>query len=116
VVPYYLAQANQSFDTVIQRVPTGYTGYLWKARTNSLLDPDSEMGLAKPYYEKTIEILIEKKESTPIINNSLIEAYSYLGYYYYLKNDNANTLVYWNKVLELDPKNTNANAVLKTLK
>ncbi len=115
-VNYFLSRADSAFDIVIERVPDGYTGYLWKARTNSLLDPDSEIGLAKPYYEKTIDILLTKKETTNAITSTLIEAYSYLGYFYYLKNDSDNTLLYWNKVLELDPQNSNANAVLKTMK
>ena len=115
-IQYYLNQTDKAFDMVIELVPEGYTGYLWKARTNSLMDPDSEIGLAKPHYEKTVEILSDKEEVTPAIRNALIEAYSYLGYFYYLKEDKTNTLHYWGKVLELDPNNNNANAVLKSVK
>jgi len=112
-VKFYLEQADKAFDKVIELVPEGNTGYLWKARTNSLLDPDTEMGLAKPYYEKVVEILSDRDEITTTIKNSLIEAYSYLGYFYYIKSDNPNTLLYWNKVLELDPENASALMVLK---
>ncbi len=113
---FYLHKADSAFDVIIARIPEGYTGYLWKARTKSALDPDSEIGLAKPFYEKTIEILSEKTEGTKTTNAALIESYSYLGYFYYLKNDTENTRLYWNKVLELDPENANANMVLKSLK
>ena len=115
-VKYYLNQADKAFDMVIELAPDGYTGYLWKARVNSLMDPDSEIGLAKPHYEKTVEILSEREEITGAIRSSLIESYSYLGYFYYLKSDNPNILLYWNKVLELDPENANAKMVLKTIK
>lgn len=118
VVNYYLSHANSSFDTVINRIPDVYLGYLWKARTNSLLDPESEIGLAKPHYEKTIETLLAKEEAntTRASISALIEAYSYLGYFYYLKEDKPNTLLYWNKVLELDPNNANAIAVINSIK
>jgi len=116
-IKYYLIQADKVFDKVIELAPDGYTGYLWKARTNSLIDADSEMGLAKPFYEKTIEILSNGYDVTaPGVKNMLIEAYSYLGYFYYIKNDSPNTILFWNKVLELDPQNANANAVLKEIK
>jgi len=115
-VHYYLNRANSSFDSLINRIPMGYTGYLWKARTNSLFDPESELGLAKPFYEKTIEILLAKTETNNSSKEALIEAYSYLGYFYYLKVDKNNTLLFWNKVLELDPNNVNAKTVLKTMK
>jgi len=113
---YYMNQADRAFGKVIELVPDGYTGYMWKGRVNSLMDPNSEMGLAKPYYEKVVEILAEREEKTNIVINSLVEAYSYLGYYYYLKEDKPNITLFWNKVLELDPENTNANAVLKPKK
>lgn len=116
VVEFYSQKADSAFDVIIARIPDGYTGYLWKARTKSLLDPDSEMGLAKPFYEKTVEMLEAKKENTKAINAVLVESYSYLGYFYYLKNDTENTRLYWNKVLELDPENANAKMVLKSLK
>ena len=115
-VKYYLNQADKAFDKVIELVPDGYTGYLWKARVNSLLDPDSEMGLAKPHYEKTVEILSTKEEITGSIRVSLIESYTYLGYFYYLKDDKSNATSHLNKVLELDPQNATATMLLKLLK
>ena len=74
------------------------------------------MGIAKPYYEKVVEVLSEREEITSLIKDALKEAYSYLGYYYYLQRDNPNTLLYWNKVLELDPENEYGKQVLKSLK
>lgn len=115
-VNYFLVNADNSFNSIIERVPDGYTGYLWRARTNSLMDPDSELGLSKPFYEKTIDLLVAKGETSNSINKTLIEAYSYLGYYYYIKDDIDNTLLYWNKVLEIDPNNSNANDVINSLK
>lgn len=58
---------------------------MWRARTNSAMDPETTEGLAKPYYEKVAEMLLAKNE--PRYNSALIECYSYLGYYYLLKSD-----------------------------
>ena len=70
-------------------------GYFWRARVNAILDPNTELGLAKPYYEKVVEIL--EKTNTAERKKEMIEAYQYLGYYYYLKEDMTNSLIYFNK-------------------
>ncbi|MBK7389848.1 MAG: hypothetical protein IPI23_12500 [Bacteroidetes bacterium] len=46
----------------------------------------------------------------------MVEAYKYLGYYYYLNKDIEMSKVYWNKVLLLDPTDKQAIDVLKLLK
>lgn len=113
-----LAQADAAFATVGERIPDSYLGHYWRARTNALLDPTTEKGLAKPYYEKTIEVLLAKEDADN--NRTLIEAYSYLSYYYYLlfdkskkAEDKANVRLYAGKVLELDPENANGKALFE---
>ena len=110
--------ADGAFATVSERMPDSYLGFYQRARTNFELDPDSELGLARPHYEKTIEVILAKNdgENTRI----LIEAYSYLSYYYYLQfdktkkaEDKANVKLYAEKVLELDPENANGKALFE---
>ena len=87
-------------------------GYLWEARAKSNLDPESENGLAKPYYEK----LIEKATANPEKNkNDLVEAYSYLGYYHFLKQENQLSKSYWQKVIALSPDDAKAKEALRAL-
>lgn len=50
----YLTQADTIFAEVSQRVPDNYLGYFWRARTNAMLDPETTLGLAKPYYEAAL--------------------------------------------------------------
>ncbi len=114
-VAYYLHGADSAFAVVVENLPKIYTGYLWRARVNAALDPKSEMGLAKPYYEKVIEIQ-EGKEPSPTTNSTLIEANGYLGYFYLVKDDRPNARLYYGKVLVLDPKNANATNALNALK
>lgn len=108
-----LASADSLFALVAQKVPENYLGNFWRARVNSLLDPETTLGLAKPYYESALSVL----ESKPDANKSLlVECDSYLGYYYFVKNDFQTSKVYWNKILSVDPENEIAQKALEGIK
>ncbi len=84
------------------------------------MDPESEQGLAKPYYEKTIEVILAKPEQDDSDKKVLVEAYSYLSYYYYLQydkskkaEDKANVKSYAEKVLQIDPENANGKMLFE---
>jgi len=113
---YYLQKADGMFDTLIARVPDSYTGHRYKALTQHAINDDTELGLAKPHYEKVAVILEKVDELTATNRRVLLEAYNYLGYYFYMKNDKDNTILYWGKVLEIDPQNANAKLVLDAMK
>lgn len=107
-----LKKADTIFQKLIEAQPNMTISYLWAARTRASLDPETEKGLAKPFYEK----LIEKALPTPDKNkNDLTEAYSYLGYYHFLKAERPLAKSYWDKVLALDPGNVQAQEALKEL-
>lgn len=108
-----LLRADSVFAVVATKVPDNYLGNFWRARANSLLDPETTEGLAKPYYEAALAIL----ESKPDASKSLIvECESYLGYYYFVKNDFPTSKVYWNKILAIDPANETAKKALEGIK
>ncbi|MGE5411363.1 MAG: tetratricopeptide repeat protein [Clostridiales bacterium] len=109
------AKADSAFDQFIQQQPTIAQGYYWRALCNAQLDPESEKGLAKPFYEKYIQIATASPDPAKV-KGGLIEAYSYLGYYYYLQNDYQNSIANWTEVSKLDPGNTQASEALKALK
>lgn len=104
-----LVQADSAFSQVVQRVPDSYLGYQWRARANASLDPESDKGLAKPYYEAMINSIKGTDN-----NNELVEGYQYLAYYYYLNyekskkaEDKAQVKAYSEKILQIDPENQN---------
>lgn len=121
----YLLKADSMFQVVVERSPTDYRGYLWRARTAAVRDPELKEGLAKPLYEETLGILNQDaaNKEKAATKRVYIEAYKYLGYYNYLQTTNpakkneaiAATKDYWNKMLELDPQNTEIIEALKTL-
>lgn len=108
----YLQKADSLFSKVSEQAPNSYLGSLWQARTNSMLDPETEQGLAKPYYETCLKNLESNKDKHP---KELAECYRYLGYFYYLKKDLDNSRIYWNKVLEIDPSNKVAQEALQSI-
>ncbi len=108
----YCLEADSLFAYVAEKLPENYLGNLWRARINAVLDPETEKGLAKPYYEAVIPLL---DKNNPRDARDLIECYRYLGYYFYLKDNIAISKSYWNKILEIDPTNETALQVLKEI-
>ena len=109
----YLMEADTIFAQVAERVPDNYLGNFWRARTNAMLDPETTMGLAKPYYEKALAILEQNPKAS---KNVLIECESYLWYYYFLKEEYEQSQVYWEKILAIDPENPTAKQAMEGLK
>ena len=121
---YYYAKNYSKADTAFMKVnelkPDFADAYLWRGNSNSAMDPDFESNFAKGHYEKYIALLTadpEKFESSLKVKNKsgLINAYGYLGFYYFNKDKKAEAKDYYKKVLELDPENVKAKAVLADL-
>ncbi len=112
--PKDFVKADTAFSKLIQASPPTYPiGYFWRAKTNAQLDPKNEKWLAKPFYEKALEIV--KPEERVANKANVIDACSYLGYYYFKNKDNEKAKYYWGIVKELDPNNEKANAFFKSL-
>jgi predicted Zn-dependent protease len=109
----YCHVADSLFGYVAQKAPDNYLGNFWRARVNAILDPETENGLAKPYYEATIPLL--NKDNAKDVK-TIIECYSYLGYYFYVKKDFPTSKDFWNKILAIDPENETALKALKGIK
>lgn len=105
--------ADSSLTMLTLKAPELAVAYFWKARVKTNFDPESELGLAKPFYEQFINLAGKDVEK---FKKELIEAYSYLGYYYYLQNDNQMSKTNWQEVLNIDPNNKQASEVIKQLK
>lgn len=111
-----LLQADSAFAKLAELVPDNYLGNFWRARTNSVLDPETTEGLAKPYYEQVAAMLEEKAKTEPRYNRTIIECYRYLGYYYLVTEDYEKSKEYWNKILTIDPEDAIATKALEGIK
>jgi tetratricopeptide (TPR) repeat protein len=105
----YLVKADTLFGTVTSINPKYVRAFLMRARVNSALDPETTLGLAKPYYDKTLEIIVANPEK---YKKEIIESYKYLGYYYFQKSDYVTSKSYWQKILEMDPSDPTAIDVM----
>jgi len=103
--------ADSSFGKISQTNPDLLIAYQWRARANSQLD--STQALSKPYYQQYIQ-----KVGMDTLKNKtgLIEAYSELGYYYFLKKDKDSASIYYRKILNLDSDNGSAKEYFDSLK
>jgi tetratricopeptide (TPR) repeat protein len=109
-----LLKADSIFAKIAELEPDGYRGNFWRARANSALDPETTLGLAKPFYESTAALIESKND--PRFNSVLIECYSYLGYYTLVQKDYEKSLQYWDKILKIDPNNATAKKAIEGIK
>jgi tetratricopeptide (TPR) repeat protein len=118
-----MVQSDSTFAKVTELAPTLVQAYRFRALSLSAIDSTSEKGLAKPQYEKIIELVSAMPDQSKY-KNIMIEAYSYLGYQYFLKKDESEYKSTWRekykenweKVLGLDPENQRAKDALDNLK
>jgi tetratricopeptide (TPR) repeat protein len=109
-------QADTVFGRYIEKYPGQIFGYYWKARSNAAIDTAMVLGLAIPYYDKLVGLMIgDSLEKTN--KKWLIESYVYLATYQAntLKNYSA-AMENLEKVLMLDPENENAKKYVAILK
>ena len=109
-------KAEQVYIDMEQKYPDAaeYVTFM-RARVNSMMDPETTQGLAKPFYEKVVATIEPREEKTAADNARLVESYRYLGYYYLLQNDKDTFTSYMNKILEIDPENEMAKNALGAL-
>ncbi len=122
---------TESYSSQLSIYPLN--GLLFKARMYSMLDkssnsqdPLSVKGLSKLLYENVVNLL--EKLNLPRFNKELIESYNYLKIYYLSKyeielNQNKSlaklnldkAIFYAEKIISLDPENTEAIKELSKL-
>ena len=108
-----LTKADSEFSYVAQKAAPNIPGdvLLYRARSNDYKEADRNniKGLAKPYYEKYIEIIVAKGTPDDATKTKLLEAYDYLGAYYEFKEkDDAKAADNYGKARDLDPNNKGA--------
>src|SRR5690606_21095270 len=108
-----LRKADVAFGNVITGSPATQDAYIFRARTNSLLEDDANM---IKYYEDYLRVVTEKGPEEVAKNKTkFIESYNNIGAGY-ANTDVAKAREYFNKTLALDPGNEYATEALKSLK
>lgn len=112
---YYLQNnlgADSVFIHILEVSPDYATGWLMRARIAIRLDTTNTEFLAKPHYEKYIEVVSHDDSRN---HKSISDAYEWLGIYYIQISQNQKGKEYFEKALELDPANKEAQEYLKLL-
>lgn len=110
--PIALQKADTAFGNVITASPTTQDAYIFRARTNKLLDKDD---MILKYYEDYLRVVTEKGAEEVTKNKAkFIEAYNNIGAVY-ANTDKAKAIENFNKALALDPANQYALDSIKLL-
>lgn len=108
-------EANRLYEKIAQKFPEQANVALENIINNcNRMDPKAEKALAKPYAERLLALLNAKEK--PLSDNDTARlklCNRYLGYYYYIsQNDKKTSIPYWRKVYEIDPNDKTARIVL----
>jgi tetratricopeptide (TPR) repeat protein len=94
--------ADSIFNVIIKSAPDYVPAYMGIGRTYSKMDPDSKLGLAKPKFEKVINVA----EKDSLKNETeMIESLGYLGYFYMVNENYGKSKDYYNRMVNLNPAN-----------
>ena len=107
--------ADSAYGAVIEASPKTQDAYLYRARTNSLLENDA---MTIKYYDEYVRVVTEKgpeELAKPATVKKIIESYN-TSAASYANTDKAKAIEYFNKTLAIDPTNQYAIDSIKSLK
>lgn len=111
--PIALQKADVAFGNVITASPTTQDAYLFRARTNSLLENDEMMATL---YQQYLDEVTKKGEEEVVKNkNKCIESYNNIGSFL-ANTDKVRAKEMFSKTLLIDPANAFAIESIKSLK
>ena len=110
----YMNKAIELYNALAEKYPVQeiYATYM-AASLNSKLDNDMKKNLAKPGYQKVIELLANKAERTNGENIMLKTSYHYMMFNSYINKNVAAAKDYADKILAIDPEYKQALEIKK---
>ncbi len=110
-----LQNADAAFERVLAASPTYLEAYLYRARTNRLLEKDDLMVKNYEDYVAKVTVLGTEELAKPAVKTKFIEAYNNIAASF-ANTDKAKAIEFFNKTLALDAANSYASESLKILK
>ncbi|AOW08308.1 tetratricopeptide repeat protein [Flavobacterium gilvum] len=110
-----LQKADLAYGAVIEASPKTQDAYLYRARTNSLMENDA---MTIKYYDDFVRVVTEKgpeELAKPATVKKMVESYN-TSAASYANSDKAKAIEYFNKTLAIDPTNEYALNSIKALK
>jgi tetratricopeptide (TPR) repeat protein len=101
-------KADSIFGLYMQKYPEDPFGAYMRARSSEGIDTTGAEGLAKPYYQKVIDIADTASDKS-IVKDYIIPAYRYMvAYSYNVNKEKDSALMYNEKILQIDPTDATA--------
>ena len=110
-----LQKADAAFEKVLVASPTYYEAYLYRARTNRLLEKDDVMTKNYEDYVAKVTALGADEIAKPAVKAKFIESYNNMAASF-ANTDKIKAVEYFNKTLAIDPANKYATDSIKILK
>ena len=108
----YVEAGDKIFSELEDMAKDSYLGPMWRARIQTILDPENPIESVKECYDKVYERLANKDES---YNTERKECLVYSAFYYFKKDDYASAKDYCEKVLAIDPNHGLAKNILNAI-
>ena len=96
--------AAKAFEEMETKFPDQPVATLYRGRVAAAIDSNAKTGAAIPHYEKWLAIPDSDKYTKK--KPDLMNAYQYLAFYYYNRNDKANMKKYLDEIEKLEPTNS----------
>ena len=112
----YVEEGDKLFAKLEELAKDSYLGPFWRARIQTIMDPENPIESVKDCYDKAYERLTGKDES---YNHERKECLVYTAFYYFKKDDYTQAADYCDKVLAIDPDHSlakNIKAAIAQLK
>ena len=110
-----LRQADQAYADLIVKFPDAEEYALWqRGRLNASIDTELT-GLAKPHFDRLIELVTARADQDETDKKRLWDAYSYLMRYSVKNKDNAAALQSALKLQEIDPADADIKNIVDAL-
>ena len=103
---------DKVFSELEEMAKDSYLGPMWRARIQTILDPENPIESVKECYDKVYERLASKDES---YNTERKECLVYSAFYYFKKDDYDAAKDYCEKVLAIDPNHGLAKNILNAI-
>jgi predicted Zn-dependent protease len=110
-----LQKADAAFERVLVASPTYLEAYLYRARTNRLLEKDDVMVKNYEDYVAKTTALGAEELAKPAVKTKFIESYNNMAASF-ANTDKPKAIEYFKKTLALDPANSYATESIKILK
>lgn len=90
--------ADSVFSAIIAKSPNYLSAYLWDANTYTKMDPDTKLGLAKPKFEKLLEVaMVDSVKNAALMMDAMV----YLSYYHMKTENYSKSKYYYNRMINL---------------